>query len=82
MPHVVGRPGSVTFSADWHGSSALSGTDHQRAPGSFHHVVNHGAQAVDFQNALDLDEQTLDQAETAACDPHDRGGRMSVGEVA
>ena len=47
---------TVTFDAEWHGSPALCGTDDERAARRFDHLVGDGGQAVDLEDALDLDE--------------------------
>jgi len=61
--------------------SALSDTNHEGAARRFHHIVGDRVQAVDPQDALDLDEQAVEQTEIAARDPHDGGDRLRVGEV-
>src|SRR5450756_2386529 len=61
--------------------SALSDTDHKGAACSFHHVVGDRVQTVDPQDALDLNEQPVEQTEVAARDPHDGGDRLRVCEI-
>ena len=49
----------VTFSDKWRFSSALYGADDQGRARGFDYIVGDRAQAVDAQNALDLDEQAM-----------------------
>jgi hypothetical protein len=39
------------------------------------------AQAVDFEDAPDLHEQSVQQPEVASGDPRDRGDRLGIGEI-
>ena len=56
----------------------------QSAPGGFDHVVSDDGQAVDLEDALDLDEQPVEQPEVAsgdACDGRTCLGVCEVGAV-
>lgn len=61
--------------------SELSDTNHEGAARCLHHVVGDRVQPVDPQDALDLDEQPVEQAKVAARYPHDGGDRLRVGEI-
>lgn len=59
----------------------LFGADDQGAPGGFDDVVSDDAESVDFEDALDLGEQAVQQPEVAAGDAADCGDGLGVGEV-
>src|SRR3954464_3525973 len=62
-------------------SPALCGADDERTAGRLDHIVGDHRQAVDLQDAPDLDEQAMEQAEVAARDPRDRGHGLGIGKV-
>lgn len=49
--------------------------------GCFDDVVGDGVEVVDFEDALDLGKESLEEPEVAACDAFDGGGGLGVGEV-
>ena len=55
--------------------------DDEGAAGCFDDVVGDGVQVVDLHDAVDLDEQPLDEPEVSAGDAGDRGYGLGVGEV-
>lgn len=59
----------------------LCGADHQGAPDGLNHVVGDGGEAVDLQDAADLDEEAVQEAEFAACVEDDGGHGLGVGCV-
>lgn len=61
--------------------AALRRTDHERAPGGFDHIVADDRKAVDLEDALDLDEQAVEQPEVAASDACNSRTCLGVGEV-
>jgi hypothetical protein len=67
----------VTLLIGWRVLSALfggsSGPDHEGAAGCLDDVVGESVEVVDLQDAVDLGEQSLDEAEVAAGDPGDGG---------
>lgn len=56
-------------------------TDDQGALCGFDDVVGDGVEFVDFQDALDLGKEALEQPEVAAGEADDSGDGLSVGEV-
>ncbi len=59
----------------------LQAADDQRLTGGFDDFPGDRAQVVDLHDALNLSEQTLNEAEVAARDAGDGRERFSVGEV-
>ena len=59
----------------------LCGADHERTPGCLDHVIGDDVQPIDFQDALDLDEEAVQQPEIAACDARDGSTGLRIGEV-
>ncbi len=59
----------------------LEGTDDEVLARRLDDLLGDQPQFVDLQNALNLGEEALDQAEVTAGDARDRGYRLSVGEV-
>ncbi len=59
----------------------LQAADDQGLTGGFDDFPGDRAQVVDLHDALDLSEQTLDEAEVAAGDAGDGCERFGVGEV-
>lgn len=59
----------------------LAVTYYENAPSRFHHVIGDRVEAVDAQDARDLNEQPMQQPEVASCDPLDCGDRLGVVEV-
>ena len=55
--------------------TALCVADDEGAPGCLDHVAGDDGQVVDPHDALDLDEQAVNQAEVAAGDAPDRRRR-------
>jgi hypothetical protein len=55
--------------------------DHQALPRSLDYFSRYYLKIVDLQDAIDLAEQALDQAEVPARDPDDRGHRLGVAGV-
>ena len=63
-------------------SVAVSGGAYdESAGGCFDDVVGDGVELVDLQDASDLGEEALEEAEVASGDAFDRGDRLGVGEV-
>lgn len=71
----------MTFSVNWRASSELCGTNNQSAPGGFDHAVSDDGQAVDLEDALDLDKQAVEQLELAAGDACNCRTCLGIGEV-
>ena len=61
--------------------ASLGRPDDEGASGGFDDVVSDGLQLVDLQDAFDLGEESLEEAEVAAGDAADRGDGLGVGEV-
>lgn len=72
----------MTFGDRWQSCLVAGGADDEGAAGCFDDVVGDHGEVVDAQDALDLDEQALDETEVAAGDPPDGGDGLGVGEVA
>jgi hypothetical protein len=61
--------------------SSLRGPDDQRRTGGFDHIVGDKREFVDLEDALNLDEQPVQQAEVAAGYAGDGRDGLMVGEV-
>ena len=74
---------SVELIGEWRASGrgyvALVGDE--GAGGCFDDVVGDGVELVDLQDASDLGEEALEEAEVASGDAFDRGDGLGVGEV-
>ena len=62
-------------------SSALSRARHpcEGASGSLNHIIGDNGQAIDLQDALDLDEEAVKQAEVTTGHTCDGGDRLGAG---
>ena len=61
-------------------SCGLRGSDDEGFASGFDDLAADGREAVDLEDAGDLGEQALDEAEVAACDASDRSDRFGIGE--
>jgi len=68
----------VTSSGRWRRSVGLCVADDEGAACGLHDVAGDNRELVDLQDALDLDEQAVDQAEVAAGDAADGGDGLGV----
>ena len=57
------------------------GADDEGPPCGFDDVVGDDVEVVDFEDALDLGEEALEEAEVATGDPFHGGEGLSVGEI-
>lgn len=55
--------------------------DHEDAGGGFDDVIGDGLEFVNLQDAIDLGEESFEEAEVAASDAFDRGDRLGVREA-
>ena len=62
-------------------SSALYGTDDESASGCLNNVAGDYGRFIDVQDALDLNEQPVQEAEVSAGDAGNRGNGLAIGEV-
>ena len=56
----------TVISAIWH-------PDHEDGSSRFHHIIRDRVEFINAQDALDLDEQAMNEAEVAAGDLDDHG---------
>ena len=71
----------MTSSGKWRSPVGLCVADDEGAAGGLHDVAGDDRELGDLQDALDLDDQAVDEAEVAAGDAADGGDRLGVGEV-